>query len=196
MKTNNLCKIENYYVYLPRINGKEMRRLRKKAFFRSVTSNVIMDFRAKVEQLVHEFLETRKDLYLVDLKISAGDDITVILDGDEGLSLQDCLDASRAVEFNLDREEHDFSLQVMSPGLSEPLKLPRQFKKNMGREIEVLLNSDEKIQGEVVAVDDEKVTLVLRYRRPKLIGKGKEDVVENKEIPYADIKKALVVIKF
>lgn len=196
MKTNNLCKIQNYYVYLPRINGKEMRRLRKKAFFRSVTSNVIMDFRAKVEQLVHEFLETRKDLYLVDLKISAGDDITVILDGDEGLSLQDCLDASRAIEFNLDREEHDFSLQVMSPGLSEPLKLPRQFKKNMGREIEVLLNSDEKIQGEVVAVDDEKVTLVLRYRRPKLIGKGKEDVVENKEIPYADIKKALVVIKF
>lgn len=196
MKTNNLCKIENYYVYLPRINGKEMRRLRKKAFFRSVTSNVIMDFRAKVEQLVHEFLETRKDLYLVDLKISAGDDITVILDGDEGLSLQDCLDASRAIEFNLDREEHDFSLQVMSPGLSEPLKLPRQFKKNMGREIEVLLNSDEKIQGEVVAVDDEKVTIVLRYRRPKLIGKGKEDVVENKEIPYTDIKKALVVIKF
>ena len=196
MKTNNLCKIENYYVYLPRIYGKEMRRLRKKAFFRSVTSNVIMDFRAKVEQLVHEFLETRKDLYLVDLKISAGDDITVILDGDEGLSLQDCLDASRAIEFNLDREEHDFSLQVMSPGLSEPLKLPRQFKKNMGRKIEVLLNSDEKIQGEVVAVDDEKVTLVLRYRRPKLIGKGKEDVVENKEIPYTDIKKALVVIKF
>ena len=196
MKTNNLCKIENYYVYLPRINGKEMRRLRKKAFFRSVTSNVIMDFRAKVEQLVHEFLETRKDLYLVDLKISAGDDVTVILDGDEGLSLQDCLDASRAIEFNLDREEHDFSLQVMSPGLSEPLKLPRQFKKNMGREIEVLLNSDEKIQGEVVAVDDEKVTIVLRYRRPKLIGKGKEDVVENKEIPYTDIKKALVVIKF
>ena len=196
LKTNNLCKIENYYVYLPRINGKEMRRLRKKAFFRSVTSNVIMDFRAKVEQLVHEFLETRKDLYLVDLKISAGDDITVILDGDEGLSLQDCLDASRAIEFNLDREEHDFSLQVMSPGLSEPLKLPRQFKKNMGREIEVLLNSDEKIQGEVVAVDEDKVTVVLRYRRPKLIGKGKEDVVENKEIPYTEIKKALVVIKF
>lgn len=196
METNNLCIIENYYVYLPRIYGKEMRRLRKKAFFRGVTSNVIMDFRAKVEQLVHEFLETRKDLYLVDLKISAGDDITVILDGDEGLSLQDCLDASRAIEYNLDREEHDFSLQVMSPGLSEPLKLPRQFKKNMGREIEVLLNSDEKIQGEVVAVNDEKVTVVLRYRRPKLIGKGKEDVVENKEIPYADIKKALVVIKF
>ncbi len=155
-----------------------------------------MDFRAKVEQLVHEFLETREDLYLVDLKISAGSDITLILDGDVSLSLQDCLDASRAIEFNLDREEHDFSLQVMSPGLSEPLKFPRQYKKNIGREIEILMNDDEKITGEITAVDDEKVTLTLRYRRPKLVGKGKEDVVEDKEIPYQDIKKALVVIKF
>ena len=110
MKTNNLCKIENYYVYLPRINGKEMRRLRKKAFFRSVTSNVIMDFRAKVEQLVHEFLETRKDLYLVDLKISAGDDITVILDGDEGLSLQDCLDAELQIWYKRLRRVLDFGM--------------------------------------------------------------------------------------
>ena len=196
MKTNNLCKIENYYVYLPRINGKEMRRLRKKAFFRSVTSNVIMDFRAKVEQLVHEFLETRKDLYLVDLKISAGDDITVILDGDEGLSLQDCLDASRAIEFNMDREEHDFSLQVMSAGLSEPLSRPRQFQKNVGRDIEVLLNDSSEIEGELVKVDEEKVTLLLRYRKPKEIGKGKMDVEEEREIPYSEIKKALVAIKF
>ena len=80
-----------------------MRRLRKKAFFLILTSKKKKKFRTKVEQLVHEFLETRKDLYLVDLKISAGDDITVILDGDEGLSLQDCLDASRAIEFSLDR---------------------------------------------------------------------------------------------
>lgn len=155
-----------------------------------------MDFRAKVEQLVHEFLETREDLYLVDLKISAGSDITLILDGDVSLSLQDCLDASRAIEFNLDREEYDFSLQVMSPGLSEPLKFPRQYKKNIGREVEILMNDDEKITGEITAVDDEKVTLTLRYRRPKLVGKGKEDVVEDKEIPYQDIKKALIVIKF
>lgn len=155
-----------------------------------------MDFKSKVESLVHEFLETRKDLYLVELKISAGDDITVILDGDEGLSLQDCLDASRAIEFNLDREEHDFSLQVMSPGLSEPLQFPRQYRKNIGRELEVLLNDGEKIQGEITAADEEGVALVLRYRRPKLVGKGKEDVVEEKQIPYTEIKKALIVIKF
>ncbi len=50
--------------------------------------------------------------------------------------------------------------------------------------------------GEIADVDDEKVTLTLRYRRPKLVGKGKEDVVEDKEILYSDIKKALIVIKF
>jgi len=155
-----------------------------------------MEFRKRIEELLNEFLETRKDLFLIDLKISAGDDITVILDGDNGVSLQDCLDASRAIEFNMDREEHDFSLQVMSAGLSEPLASQRQFAKNIGREIEVLLNDSSKIEGELVKADEEKITLILRYRKPKDIGKGKVDVEEEKEIPYSEIKKALVTIKF
>ncbi|KIC64997.1 ribosome assembly cofactor RimP [Chryseobacterium taiwanense] len=155
-----------------------------------------MEFRKRIEELLNEFLETRKDLFLIDLKISAGDDITVILDGDNGVSLQDCLDASRAIEFNMDREEHDFSLQVMSAGLSEPLATPRQFAKNIGRDIDILLNDSSKIEGELAKVDEEKITLVLRYRKPKDIGKGKVDVEEEKEIPYSEIKKALVAIKF
>ncbi|WP_431611670.1 ribosome assembly cofactor RimP [Chryseobacterium sp. 'Rf worker isolate 10'] len=155
-----------------------------------------MEFRKRIEELLNEFLETRKDMFLIDLKISAGDDITVILDGDNGVSLQDCLDASRAIEFNMDREEHDFSLQVMSAGLSEPLSTPRQFGKNIGREIEVMLEDSSKIEGELSKVDEEKITLTLRYRKPKDIGKGKVDVEEEKEISYSEIKKALVVIKF
>lgn len=155
-----------------------------------------MSFRAKVENLVEEFLQIREDLYLVDLKVSAGNDVVVILDGDVSLSLQDCLDASRAIEFKLDREEEDFSLQVMSAGLSEPLKLPRQYKKNLGRDLEITLNDEEKITGELVEVDEEKIALMLRYRRPKLVGKGKEDVEEKREIAFSEIKKALVVIKF
>ncbi|KAB1232142.1 ribosome assembly cofactor RimP [Chryseobacterium sp. KBW03] len=155
-----------------------------------------MEFRQRIEELLNEFLETRKDMFLIDLKFSAGDDITVILDGDNGVSLQDCLDASRAIEFNMDREEHDFSLQVMSAGLSEPLSTPRQFGKNIGREIEVMLEDSSKIEGELSKVDDEKITLILRYRKPKDIGKGKVDVEEEKEIAYSEIKKALVIIKF
>lgn len=155
-----------------------------------------MEFRVRVEKLVNDFLKTREDLYLVDLKISIGNDVVVILDGDKSLSLQDCLDASRAIEFNLDREECDFSLQVMSPGLSEPLLFPRQYKKNLGRELEITLSNDEKIEGELVKVDEEKISIMMRYRRPKLVGKGKENVEEEREIFYTDIKKALVVIKF
>ncbi|MFC0343532.1 ribosome assembly cofactor RimP [Epilithonimonas hispanica] len=155
-----------------------------------------MDFKTEISRLLNEFLLTRTDLFLVDLKISASSDVIVILDGDNGVTLQDCLDASRAIEFNMDREIHDFSLQVMSAGLSEPLESPRQFKKNIGREIEVMLNDSSEIEGELLTVDEEKIVLKLEYRRPKLIGKGKEDVVEEKEIPYSEIKKALVVIKF
>ncbi|MFC0427904.1 ribosome assembly cofactor RimP [Chryseobacterium scophthalmum] len=155
-----------------------------------------MEFRKNIETLLNDFLQTREDLFLIDLKFSAGDGITVILDGDQGVTVQDCLDASRAIEFNMDREEHDFSLQVMSAGLSEPLSIPRQFRKNIGREIEVLLTDSSEIEGELAEVDEEKITLVLRYRKPKEVGKGKVDVEEEKEIPYSDIKKALVVLKF
>lgn len=158
--------------------------------------NKYMEFRKNIETLLNTFLETREDLFLIDLKISATDDVTVILDGDNGVTLQDCLDASRAIEFNADRDEHDFSLQVMSAGLSEPLVTPRQFNKNLGREIEVMLNDASEIEGELTKVDEEKITLILRYRKPKDIGKGKVDVEEEKEIEYSEIKKALVIVKF
>ena len=121
-----------------------------------------MEFRKNIETLLNDFLQTREDLFLIDLKFSAGDDITIILDGDNGVTVQDCLDASRAIEFNMDREEHDFSLQVMSAGLSEPLSTPRQFQKNIGREIEVLLTDSSEIEGELAKVNEKKITLILR----------------------------------
>jgi len=146
-----------------------------------------MEFRTQIENLLQEFLVTRPDLFLIDLKFSASDDITVVLDGDNGVNLQ---------EFNMDREQHDFSLQVTSAGLSEPLSSPRQHRKNIGRDLDVLLTDDTKVEGELALADDEKIVLILRYRKPKEVGKGKVDVVEEKEIPYTDIKKALVAIKF
>lgn len=170
-----------------------MKRLRKKAFFRSFKK---MDFKEKIENLLNSFLAEREDLFLIDLKISASDDVTVILDGDNGVTLQDCLDASRAIEFNMDREDHDFSLQVMSAGLSEPLAQQRQFAKNIGRELKILMNDSSEIEGELVSADEEKITLLLRYRKPKEVGKGKVDVEEEREILYTDIRKATVVIKF
>ena len=155
-----------------------------------------MEFRNKIEALLNVFLEERKDLFLIELKISSGDDIVVILDGDNGVSLQDCLDASRAIEFNMDREEHDFSLQVMSAGLSEPLTIPRQFQKNLGRDLDIVTMSEDKISGELVKVEEQQICLLLRYRKPKELGKGKVDMEEEIAIPFTNIKKALAAIKF
>lgn len=181
-------------VYLHRNYGNNEKAFARMPFF--VKQIKVMEFRQQIEELLNTFLAEREDLYLIDLKISATDAITVILDGDEGVTLQDCLDASRAIENNMDREEHDFSLQVMSAGLSEPLSSPRQFRKNIGRELEIVLADDKEIEGELIKVEDDKVTLILKYRKPKEIGKGKVDVVEEREIPYTDIKKALVAVKF
>jgi ribosome maturation factor RimP len=155
-----------------------------------------MEFRAQIEQLLNDFLAERDDLFLIDIKFSVTDHIRVILDGDNGVTLQDCLDASRAIEFNMDRDEHDFSMEVMSAGLSEPLNSPRQYRKNLGRSLELVMNDSSEIEGELIKVEEESITLVLKYRKPKDIGKGKMDVVEEREIPYSDIKKALVAIKF
>lgn len=155
-----------------------------------------MEFREQIEQLLNDFLAEREDLFLIDIKFSATDHIRVILDGDNGVTLQDCLDASRAIEFNMDRDEHDFSMEVMSAGLSEPLRSPRQYRKNIGRSLELLMNDSSEVEGELVSVEEDKITLTLKYRKPKDIGKGKVDVVEDKEFLYSDIKKALVAIKF
>lgn len=155
-----------------------------------------MNFSDRVNILINDFLNVREDLFLIDLKISPTQDITVIIDGDNGINLQDCLDASRAIENNLDREETDFSLQVTSPGLSQPLQLPRQYKKNIGRSLEITLNDDNQIDGELTKFDENEITIKRKYRKPKEIGKGKVDVEEEINIPFSQIKKAVVQIKF
>ncbi len=118
-----------------------------------------------------------------------------MIDGDNGVNLQDCIDVSRSIEHNLDREEQDFSLEVASAGATAPLKFPRQYKKNIGRTLEVT-TENEKIEAELTDADDEAIKLEWKAREPKKIGKGKETVVKTVEIPYISIKKAVVVISF
>ena len=88
-----------------------------------------------MEQLLGKALEERPSLFLIDFTIGSDNTIRVVLDGDQGVNLQDCMDVSRAIEHNLDREEEDFSLEVTSAGATSPLQLPRQFRKNVGRKL-------------------------------------------------------------
>lgn len=155
-----------------------------------------MTFKEKVSNLITEELANNSALFLVDLSISESCKITVTLDGDHGVTLQDCIDVSRAVENNLDREEQDFSLEVASAGVSSPLKLVRQYKKNIGRTLKVKTTTSETIEAKLEAANEEYITLVWTAREPKKIGKGKETVEHKREIPYSDIKEAIVTIIF
>ena len=155
-----------------------------------------MTFKEKVLNLLNQGLEAKPAVFLIDLIITDSNKIIVTLDGDNGVQLQDCVDVSRAIEQNLDREELDFSLEVASVGVGSPLKMLRQYKKNVGRMLIVKLIDGTTIEAQLVEATDEQIVLLWEAREPKQIGKGKETVQKRKEIPYNDIKEAIVTIIF
>ena len=155
----------------------------------------IMTFKEKVNALITEALLEKPSIFLIDLSISDSFKISVGLDGDNGVVLQDCIDISRAIENNLDREEQDFSLEVASVGVGSPLKFTRQYIKNIGRTLIVTTNS-EKIEAELVEANDVFIILSWEAREPKKVGKGKETVQKEQQIPYTEIKEAVVTVTF
>ena len=154
-----------------------------------------MTFKDKVDSLLSEGLQEKPSVFLIDLTITESFKIIVTLDGDNGVALQDCIDISRAIENNLDREEQDFSLEVASVGVGSPLKMVRQYKKNAGRTLIVKL-ATETIEAELVEANDNFIILSWKAREPKKVGKGKETVQKRQEIPYSEIKEAIVTVTF
>jgi ribosome maturation factor RimP len=155
-----------------------------------------MTFKEKVLHLLNEGLEVRPTVFLIDLTITDSNKIVVILDGDNGVQLQDCIDVSRSIDQNLDREELDFSLEVASVGVGSPLKMVRQYKKNVGRTVIVKLQDATSIEAKLEEATDEYIVLSWEAREPKKIGKGKETIQKRREIPFHDIKEAIVTIIF
>jgi ribosome maturation factor RimP len=149
----------------------------------------------RVRNLLKDAFEENNSLFLISLNISDQNHILVILDGDEGVSVNDCIAVSRKIENNIDREEVDYSLEVASSGVSEPLKIPRQYKKNIGRTLEVTTNSN-KFEGELIEVDEEGIRLSWKAREPKPVGKGKHTVEKEAKLAFSEIGKAKVVITF
>ena len=154
-----------------------------------------MTFRDKILGLLEEALKEKTSLFLVDLSISDAFKVMVTLDGDNGVNLQNCIDISRAIDNNLDREEQDYALEVASAGVSTPLKLVRQYRKNIGRTLKVK-TSTETIEAKLDQVFEESIVLSWEAREPKKIGKGKETVQKTLTLPYSDINEAIVTIIF
>jgi len=141
--------------------------------------------------LVCCFLEGT-DKFLVDLHVSKDNRINVSIDGDNGINIDDCIELSRYIESHLDRDVEDFELNVASAGLDTPLKLLRQYKKNVGRSLRVELMTGEIKEGVLVEATDDKIALELDLPKKQ----KKEGVSSGFECPYSEIKTAKIVIKF
>ncbi len=155
-----------------------------------------MTLKQRVENLLEEALKARTDLFAIEIKVSVNGEVVVIIDGDEGITLNDCIEISRAIEHPLNEDDFDFSLQVMSPGATEPLVDKRQYPKNVGRTLEVKTVEGEKFEGVLESVNEHSIFLGWKERQPKPVGKGKVTVKLEKEIAFQDVAKAKVKIKF
>jgi ribosome maturation factor RimP len=136
------------------------------------------------------------DIYVTGIKISTDNKINVFLDGDQGVTIKDCVGVSRAIEGNLDREREDFALEVSSHGATTPLVMPRQYKRHVGREFEIRLSDDEKAEGTLVSFDENGLLLEYSERENKPIGKGKVTVVKQRRIPFNEIKESKIKLKY
>jgi len=155
-----------------------------------------MKFKENIQKLLAEALSLQPDLFLIDLNIDDQSRVHVVLDGDNGVSLEQCIKVSRHIEHQLDREVHDFSLEVSSAGATHPLKMVRQYKKNIGRKLAVHTIDNDNFKATLTQADDDQITLEWKTREPKQIGKGKHTVVKQLQVPYNQIEKATVQIQF
>ena len=155
-----------------------------------------MTFKEKVKDLLEKALAENAQLFLIDLDFSETNKISVILDGDLGVNLQDCINLNKFLDNGLEGEEVEYSIEVASAGVSSPLKLVRQYKKNIGRTLKVKTISQGDYEATLSDADSENATLSWSAREPKEIGKGKVTVQKTISIPYTDIKEAVVIISF
>jgi ribosome maturation factor RimP len=156
-----------------------------------------------IEEKIHELLaakfqeETFQDCFLVEFNLHTGNKLEVFMDSDSGLTLEKCQRISRYLESHIDEEGwlgEKYTLEVSSPGLSRPLKLKRQYLKNIGRKVEVTFNNGEVKTGLLKAADESAFTLEETVVKKE--GKKKKKEVVLTEIPYDSIKKTMIIISF
>ena len=152
--------------------------------------------RKKVTELLNRALNNNKSLFLIDFTITESNQIRIIIDGDHGVTVNDCIAVSREIEHNIDREEIDFSLEVASAGVSEPLVNTRQYIKNLGRNLVIKTQKGETIEGTLEKANSKEIVIQWKAREPKPIGKGKVTVQKELVLDYKDIVEAKVMVTF
>ncbi len=148
----------------------------------------------KIGQFLERILAAEPEFFCVSIKIKPTNNIKVFIDGDNGITIEKCVQINRKL-YKLIEEagmypEGDFSLEVSSPGVDEPLKMHRQYLKNTGRFVEVVFTDNEKKEGKLLQVAE--TGIVLEHSE----GKGKKAVTQQLVIPFDNIKTTTVQVKF
>jgi ribosome maturation factor RimP len=147
-----------------------------------------------LEQMVNTAIGADPDLFLVEIKVKPTNNIKIYIDGDQGVSIKRLVQYNRKIYKEVEERQlfpgGDFSLEVSSPGLDEPLKLYRQYVKNKGRNIEVLVNEGVKTEGTLSEISEKEITVIEQK------GKGKKMETVTHTIPFENIKTTKIQIKF
>ena len=153
-----------------------------------------MEFEEKFRIILSEILENHESLFLVELIFNANNDVKVFLDGDNGVSLKNCISINSEINKKLDQDEINYSVEIGSCGIGYPLKQMRQFKKNISRKVEITGFDDKKYIGVLAKVSNTSFEINWKERQPKKIGKGKVTVDLSKNFNYGECKKAQVIL--
>lgn len=153
----------------------------------------IMHNQKIISDIITEYLEGT-DKFLVEIKLRDDNRIHVFLDSDNGLTIDDCVDVHRFIESKLDREKEDFELLVSSSGIDKGFIVRRQYIKNIGRDVEVTVHDNKKVNGKLIAVDDEAIEIELQKTKNKK--KDDDNSKGNIKILFKDIKEAKAIISF
>src|SRR3984957_21116252 len=147
-----------------------------------------------IEGLVQNILEGEPGYFLVDVRIKPTNNVKVFIDGDQGISIEKCVQINRGLYKKLEEggffPNGDFSLEVSSPGLDEPLKLHRQYKKNIGRQVELILLDGARTEGRLLEVSEDGIVV------EEIKGKNKKREEINHAFLFENIKTTKIQVVF
>jgi len=149
----------------------------------------------QIENLIKSKID-KEDLFQVEVTVSSSNKISVFIDGDKGVTIDQCMALSRFIEQNLNREEEDFELDVSSAGLDLPLKVQRQYIKNIGRSVAIILKNGQKLTGKLVKANDDGIDLEVEKNVILEGRKRKQRITEIMPLKYSDIKSTKIVVSF
>lgn len=160
---------------------------------------LFLSFRMIDKALIQEIVEKEiegSSMFLVEIAIRPGNKIIVEVDNDNGVSIDECMALSREIESHFDRDIEDFELEVGSAGLTSPFKLPRQYQKNIGNEVEVLTKDGRKLNGILLSNDDSNFVIRISRQEKPEGAKRKITVEEELQFRYDEVKHTKYLIRF